>query len=80
MAVTVLTHNNFGSTISTTTEATKFNVKVDNVTIVAAADGTLSAVGGAVPKHIKEISRTGNDLVVVFSDSTTKTINVCCAP
>lgn len=78
MAVTVLTPNNLGSTIDTVSEPAKFNAKIDNTTIVRAADGTLSAPVAALPRYVTSVTRTGDTLVVSYSDSTTANINVCC--
>lgn len=78
MAESVLTPNNFGSTLDTTAEPSKFNAKIDNVTIVRAADGTLSSTVAVVPRHVVTIVRAANDLVVSYSDGTTELINMCC--
>ena len=42
----VITPNNLGSTLETSTEPTKINVKTDNVTIIKNGDGSISAAGG----------------------------------
>lgn len=78
MAAIVLTPNNFGSTLDTTTEPGKFNAKIDDVTIKRAVDGALYSTAAVVPRHVTGITRMANDLVVSYSDGTAETINICC--
>ena len=42
----VITPNNLGSTLESSSEPNKINVKTDNVTIIKNGDGSISAAGG----------------------------------
>ena len=68
----VLTPNNLGRTFETSSEANKFNVKVDGTTIEITPSGALRVSR----VDVANVAVSGNELVITFSDGTSSTVTL----